>query len=168
MMDEFDLTCTNSRNERPRKTEAIRRQAAEELVALMVRDGAIQSKHADTSVLDIVKVTRYGADDGYRIAKALDDSCGWDCDLDMAQHLDQFQDMVSKLVERAEKQWAQFNPREPEFASGAPVIWRGKPATVSRIHEHRPQCYELLRGEMPSNSFFVVPFEDVTSPEVAP
>lgn len=159
---ELKLECVQSTNKRPSKTKEMRRQAACVIAARMIKLGLIDDENE--SIEDIVEATQYAAfDDGYKIAKRLEDRHHWDCDMALAEELDGFSGELEKIHEAAEKQWAAENPHEPAFPAGAVVMWRGEPATVHGIYEYRPQCYRIRRGEMGSeNSFYIVPFEDVT------
>jgi hypothetical protein len=163
MNDELVLVCPKSTNKRPQITEEMRRQAAEQIVAEMVTYDLLEGIDQADTVRDIVKATDYETDDGFKIARELERKCHWDCDMQIAEQLDQFGATLDMIYAAAEKVWAAENPKEPEFRDGDPVIWRGKPATVRCVHQYRPQCYEIRQGELGPNSAYIVPFEDVTA-----
>lgn len=167
MSDQLTLTCTGSINKRPERTEEMRRQAAtkvaESIFASDGASGAMSPEELAESVEDIVKATSWGMHDGYKIARELERRFHWDCDMNDAEELDGFSGALERIYDAAEKVWAAENPRDPKFSDGDAVIWRGKAATVRCVYRHRPQCYEILQGEMRQNSAYIVPFEDVTA-----
>ena len=164
MNDQLALTCA-ARNKRPARTETMRRQAAEKLIAEMVERGLVNAADAADSVGDIVRATRWETQDGYKIARELEQSCSWDCDMQIAEALESFADTLDSIYDAAEKQWAAENPSDPAFADGMAVVWRGQPATVHGLYDYRPQCYRVRQGDMGKpTSFYIVPFEDVTAP----
>ena len=164
MSDQLSLQC-KSGNKRPSKTEEMRRLAAKQIVADMVKYGVVELADAEASVNDIVKVTRLETDDGYKIARHLEQSCCWDCDMQIAEYCDQFRTILDEIYDTAEKKWDSENPATPDFAEGAQVMWRGEVATIHGTVNHRPQCYKVRQGEMGSDtSYYVVPFEDIRAP----
>ena len=160
MPEELALVC-GAGNKRPEKTPAMRREAAAILVKEMVQAGMVPAYDADSSVNDIVKATRYETD-GYRIARELEQSCRWDCDMEIAEKMDEFDGALESIYRAAEKRWAAENPSIPAFGDRDEVIWRGKPALVCGIYDGRPHTYKVQQGEMGDpKSFYIVPFEDV-------
>jgi hypothetical protein len=140
----------------------MRRQAVETLVEHMVQYRTIEPCDAAASIEDILQATCREECDGYQIARELELSFHWDCNLDIAEHLDEFSGILRNIYETAEQQWAAENPHDPAFDVGATVIWKAKSATIVGIYGHRPQCYKVRQGEMRPNSYYVVPFEDVS------
>ena len=51
---------------------------------------------------------------------------------------------------------------EPLFAVGDVVRWRGADAVITGFSP-RPACYKVRQGEMRPNSWYIVPFEDVSA-----
>lgn len=160
MEEELSLVCVGS-NKRPIKTDAMRLQAAEKLVADLVRGSYLDDD--DGAADQIVKVTRWGEYDGHKIARELDIRCGWDCDLELASELDAFGEILQDIFDEVEKKWAAENPHDPQFGEGEAVVWDGKEAKVAGIWEHRPQCYKVQTKDSKEGSFYVVPFEDVSA-----
>ena len=162
MSEELALVC-GAGNRRPEKTPAMRREAAAVLVKWMVKAGMVTASDAEASIDDIVKATRYETD-GYRIARELEQSCCWDCDMEIAEKMDEFDGALRSIYDAVEKRWAAENPAAPAFADGDKVIWRGEPALICGTYDGRPQTYRVRQGDMGNpTSFYVVPFEDVRS-----
>lgn len=161
---QLDLTC-DGQNKRPSKrSDEILRAAATRLVKEMVSKGLIEQEDAEDSVAQIARASRYNDMDGYHLARELDDRYGWDCDMQMVEALDEFHWLLDAVHLEAEKKWAAENPREPKFSEGDTVQWHGEDATIHGIYDSRPQYYKVRQGEMSGgpNSYYVVPFEDVT------
>lgn len=167
-MTELPLVCAGA-TMRPKQTSDMRLQAATELVEHMIKSGVIPDDDREICAQDIAKATRYESYDGYKIARELENLHHWECDMQIAEELEGFSRLLDRIYSAAERQWDTENPRGPKFTDGTTVIWRGKPATVHGVYEHRPQCYRVRQGEMGNEtSFYIVPFEDVTSPETSP
>lgn len=161
-MDELTLTCATG-NKRPSITDAMRIQAAEQLVESMVKQRLLDAKEIEGAAADIVRATKWEQRDGYKIARELERYCHWDCDMEIAEAMEEFSGLLQGIYDAAEKQWAADNPREQAFEDGASVTWRGSPATVHGVYEYRPHCYKVRQGEMGSpTSYYVVPFEEVS------
>lgn len=161
-MDELTLTCAAG-NRRPSITDAMRLQAAQQLVESMVKRHLLETDQVDGAAADIVKATRWEQHDGYRIARELERYSHWDCDMQIVEAMEEFSGLLQCIYDAAEKQWAADNPHEPAFDEGATVIWRGSPATVHGVYEYRPYCYKVRQGEMGSpTSYYVAPFEEVS------
>lgn len=163
MGDQLGLVCAG-RNKRPEKTKDMRLHAAERLVQRMVESGALDGEDTEGCAADIVEATRFEIHDGYRIARELDQRFHWDCDMEIAEQLNEFSGILDDIFREAERKWAAENPREPKFSDGDSVLWRGKPATVHGVCEYYPQYYKIRQGDMKSpGSFYIVPFEDVSA-----
>ena len=162
MTEQLPLVCHGD-NKRPKITDRIRRLAAEKLIDRMIKHGLLSADERDDCANDLVKVARFGASDGYHIARELDDRHHWDCDLQMAEELDDLGTMLHDIVRAEEKLWAVENPREPLFKAGDTVLWHKQPATIGGVSPYRPQCYEVHQGKFDaaSGSAYIVPFEDV-------
>ena len=161
-MDQLTLVCDGD-NKRPVITDAMRLQAAEQLVEDMVKSGLIEPDQITGSAADIVEATRWERYDGFKIARELERNCHWDCDMQIAEAMEGFNGLIQSIYDTAEKQWAADNPSEPAFGEGATVIWRGNPATIHGVCEYRPQSYKVRQGEMSNpTSYYVVPFEEVS------
>jgi hypothetical protein len=149
-------------NRRPTHTDAMRLEAAQQLVERLIKSGILPPQEIDGAAEDIAKATRYEWSDGYKMAKELEDRHHWDCDMQIAEALEEFEPILERIYSAAEQQWATENPRDPVYPDGASVTWRGKPATVVGVDVRRPQCYHLRQAAMRPGSYYVVPFEDVT------
>lgn len=167
MVEQLPLVCIHSTNKRPERTDTMRRQAAEQLIADLVKQGIFTAQEATSEhVDDLVEATRFETD-GYAIAHELDEEHGWECDLTLANALDAFSGILDRIYREVEKRWATENPHGPQFAEGDIVLLNGKPATVVGVSPYRPQCYHLTQGKMQPDSYYVVPFENVRAPAMA-
>jgi hypothetical protein len=160
-MEQLALTCIGD-NKRPAITDAMRKQAAEQLVQSMVRQHLLDEGQVEGSADDIVKATRYEQFDGYKIARELESRCHWDCDMPIAEAMEEFHGLLQAIYDDAENRWAADNPRGPEFTDGDAVKWRGQCATVHGVYERRPQCYKVRQGDMRPDSYYIAPFEEVS------
>ena len=154
-MSELPLVCAMP-NKRPRvATEAMRRDAAESVVADISGDIGNKSEAVD----DILAVTRRNQHmDGYQIARELERCKHWDCDMEIAEALDGFASACSMAVYEAQKKWAAENPIEPPFPVGTTVKTPHGVGAIDRVYEHGPHQYVVpLKGMM-----LVINFEDVS------
>lgn len=163
MEDTLPLVCTVPNKRPSRPTQETLLEAARVVVDAMVKDGIDLGTDLQGCAEDIADVGRYGEEDGYRLAKSLEDRHHWECDMQIAEALEQYGYEVSKRVDAAVRLWATENPMNP-LAIGTSVIWRGKIATVAGVAEHAFHSYLLKNDECPANSHWVVAFEDVTLP----
>jgi len=165
MSDMLPLTCRGN-NKRPTKTDGMRNLAAAELVDGMIKLGSLIEADREECIRDLLKATRSYVGDGYEIARELERSCHWDCNMQIVEELDEFSSILDRIFNTAEDVWAKENPHDPLFSDGDVVIWRGQQAMVSGVYEYRPQRYKVRQGELKATSYYVVPFEDVSA--VAP
>lgn len=148
---------------RPKVTAEMRLEAARILVADMIKSGVIPDTEPEECAEEIASATQYEQDDGYKIARNLESGFHWECNMDIAEAMSEFGGILQNIYNAAEKQWAADNPREPAFKPGDSVFWRKKPAVVEGVCKYRPQSYRLKQGDMPANSYYVAPFEEVTA-----
>src|ERR1017187_4648594 len=76
--------------DRPKRlTPEMALAAAKATAADLLRDGQIEVDQIEVSVVNLAKHGRLHMD-GYELAKALDNHCGWDIDAQMVETLDGF------------------------------------------------------------------------------
>lgn len=123
------------------------------------REGWLTGSEAD----DITRVYRQGMD-GYAIAKALDDSCYWDCDMPIVEALDTFDTEVRGAHRKLCIAWASENNIQPPLPIGTQITI----GEITGIYEHDAAYYEVrVTGETNDKRRRLVRFEDVKAVDVA-
>lgn len=152
-------------SERPtRPTEEMKLTAARKVVAEMRKYGHIEENEVEASVSDIAKHGREYSD-GYALAKTLDGR-GWDCNLEMAEELDNYGRYLRNEIEAAEKQWAADNNIQPPDLIGKPVkLKSGETGIVDGVYQYGPAKFTVKidgdkEADGPSQSRRIVNFED--------
>jgi hypothetical protein len=151
-----------------RLTEEMRLAAARETATDLLKARCIEPDMVEDSVRDIAKVGR-GHEDGYELAKRLDSSCYWDCDLMMAEELDNWAANCRNEIERAEKAWFEATKPEPPFPVGTRVQARNGvetiTGTIDEIYTHGVARYCIKQDGDPeaekSHRRWIVKWEDV-------
>lgn len=159
----------NSAIERPKRlTSEMKLAAAERTVASLMRSGHLELGEQEDAVKAIAKHgTLY--DDGYALAKNLDTYEYWDCDLMMADDLDQFGTFARDELEKAQADWAKVNNIQPSLSIGTAVLLKSnETGLIDGIYEHGVAQYLVKidgdpEADGPSNSRRIVNFEDATS-----
>lgn len=151
---------------RPTKlTDEMSKRAAQKVAAALCEAGCIVDSELSGCADDIAtQATRYG--DGYSLAKNLDDYCGWDCNFEMAEILNNFSHYASEEIAAAEKQWFAEHAPQPQFSSGTRIkIKSGEHGVVDGIYEYGHAKYLVKidgdpRADGPSHSRRIIDFED--------
>lgn len=150
---------------RPKFSPELARFAAEDIVAELIKGGHLDGAQRDDSVADLVKHGR-SHEDGYQLAKNLDDYAHWDCDFQMCEILDGFACAVSSHITKAEKDWVALTAPQPPFPIGTRIrVGRSEPGEITGIYEYGAAKYLVKidgdpRGAGPHGSRRVVNFED--------
>lgn len=150
---------------RPKFTTDIARAAATEIVAELVKNGHIEESERADSVDSLAKHGRQHQD-GYEIAKRLDDYGHWDCNFEMAEILNGFGYAVDNAIRAAEKEWAARTSPQPPYPMGTRVkLSRGELGTIDGIYEHGAAKYLVkVDGDKdaapPHHSRRIINFED--------
>lgn len=121
---------------------------------------------------DIAKVLlRHPLDDGYQLAKRLEDECGWfRVDFDIAETLDSAGGMLLSKVREATKVWVERNAIKPKRKVGdiVGIVQRGinYSGEIVRVDEEQadytvmvPECGHVREGL--GTHGFVVHYEDI-------
>lgn len=140
-------------------------RAAEKTVDAMIADEILQGHHRTDDITSIANVAGRH-DDGYAIAKKLEQRCGWDCDLETAQALDAFSTHARREIESAEAQWLKENGIAPTLAAGTRVRTpRGETGTIAGLYPYGSAKYAVKidgdpQAEAPHFARRIVNFED--------
>ena len=158
-----------STEKRPFKiSDEAMRQCAAEMFDRLTKCCDMKDFQRDDAIRDLVKHGRPYMD-GYQLAKTLDDSAHWDCDLTMAEELDAFSALLDRALERAEREWAERCKIEPPLPVGTAVVarWGGQDITVTidSIYKHGVAKYCVKRDGELGTSCMIVSFENVRSRE---
>lgn len=97
--------------------------------------------------------------DGYKLAKALENLCGWEPDAAMVEYLDGFSYRCITLLDAAEKQWGVENPMEPPLAIGAVVRVSDGMGVIDHINKYKPAYYAVRVARL-DDGFELIRFED--------
>lgn len=139
-------------------------RAARAIVADLLKEGLLEPDEADASAADLAK---YGSNerDGYQLAKKLDNSAYWDCDMAMAEALDNAASYFHAEIEASEREWAERNNITPPLPVGARVAarWGGEEitGTIESIASHGVAQYVIRCDGSAKKGMPVVRFEDV-------
>ena len=130
---------------RPKITEAMILEAAQQVAAEMDGDAETIAKHY-----------RHGMD-GYELARELDRCAGWDFTMADVEVLDWMYGIVHELHSKAEKEWGEKYQPEPPLPVGAKI----KQGVIEGICEHSPGKYKVKEnGCTTENRWLLVDFED--------
>jgi hypothetical protein len=147
-------------------TVEMRRAAAEKTIGAMIKNGYLTDAERELSIESLVKVGERHMD-GYQIAKRLDDGEGWDCNLEMADALDDYPHHLDDELRAAEKAWFERVRPQPPLPDGTRVSYgRGKSGIIDRVHEYGPAKYAIkedgdAEADTDSQRRTIVNFEDV-------
>lgn len=142
------------------------KQATEEmkLAAAMPIAEEIQRQRPDEKVDELAKqIAKHGRQytDGYALAKRLDDCEYWDCDLDIAQELDNYASNLDSEIRKAQREWAERTKPQPPFAIGSRVrIPHGDVGEITDIYEHGAAQFLVKVDGKDDSSRRIVNFED--------
>lgn len=133
-----------------------------ELVADVARNMCERCWITGSEADDIARVYRQGMD-GYAIAKALDDDCGWDCDTSMVEALDNFDHDVCGAHRKLCMAWASENNIQPPLPIGTQITI----GEITGIYAHDAAYYEVrVTGETNDKRRRLVRFEDAKAVDV--
>jgi hypothetical protein len=114
--------------------------------------------------VDLGKVYRGGHMDGYALAKALDDGCGWSIQAHDVDTLDCFFGDVREAHRQACITWASDNNVQPPLPVGT-MTTQGE---ITGIYAHDAACYEILKqGDTDPTRRYIVRFEDARAAPAA-
>ena len=143
-------------------TQEMLSRVGEELAASLAKSGRIEKGEIASCAADIAKVGRLHMD-GYELAKTLDDRCGWDCDLMMAEDLDDFSSMADAEIKAAQKAWVERNGIKPPFELGTRVMTsHGETGVLDEVYPHDIAKYCVkIDGDTHKGRRIILAFEDV-------
>ncbi|PWJ88403.1 hypothetical protein C8D77_111126 [Mesorhizobium loti] len=128
------------------------------------KDGHIEPRQFNDAAADIARHGRPHMD-GYKLAKALDDDEGWDCDMQMVEALDDFSHAADKEIKAAQKAWAEANDIKPPFPVGTSVIarWGGDdyPGTIDQVFGYGVAQYAVKADGETGTTRMIVDYENV-------
>lgn len=144
---------------------------AMEIARALSDAGHLDPAEVEGAAGDIVKYGQHW-NDGYELARALDKSAHWDCNLEMAEELDNFSRLYSRAMDAAEKQWAVTSDIRPPLPVETRVrLASGECGKITGIYDHGAAKFLVAidgdpKADTPQQSRRIVNFEDVT--ELAP
>ncbi len=109
--------------------------AAGRVVDALVKNGLLEAAERPGAAQDLADAGGMWRD-GYEIAKDLDDQYCWDCSMEMLEYLDSYGYELHRLVEQAQKAWAEENNVQPPLEIGTRVTVKGESGVVTGINEH--------------------------------
>lgn len=146
-------------------TSEMRLGVAKEIADDLVKAGKLTADQIPQAVADIARQGERHLD-GYEIAKRLDQSHHWDCDLEMANILDAFSTLASSQIRTAEKEWFARNDIKPPLQIGARIKSKcGSVGTIDGVYDYGPAKYTMIedgdvQAKPPTNRRLIVNFED--------
>lgn len=106
---------------------------------------------------DLAQVCRGEYMDGYELAKALDEICGWSPTAQDVETLDNFGLELREALRHKRIAWARDNNIQPPLPVGT-MTTRGE---ITGIYEQDGACYEIRKaGDSNPTRRYIVPFED--------
>lgn len=169
-MGAADMTEPRPKTMTPEIAERVARKIADDLV----KNGHIEARQLEDAVHDIVKCASHNWLGGYELAKKLDDHCHWDCNLEIAEELDNFSHLVDSEITKAEKDWAERNSIQPPLPIGAQVrfdsVHGEETGEITDIYKQGEAKYLIkVDGDAgsgaPHSYRRILNFEDVTAIE---
>lgn len=154
-------------NTRPTITPEIKLAAARKMVEAIESDcdtdGLPSSEEMAEDIADVA--SRY--DDGYAIAKQLDDRKYWSIDMRIVEALDNYSFMLSAQLDKEIKKWVEENDIQPPFPLKTRVKMQsgdiGEIATIRRdTAEYLIKIDGDPKADAPTNRRMVVSYESVT------
>lgn len=150
-------------------TQGMRLAAAKLVVAKLVNGGLISLPESTDAERDLADLRLGPWTDGYTIAKKLDDCCGWDCNLPMAEILDGFSSELCAQLLTAQKEWASRENIQPPIPLGQHVRLRsGETGVLDEVYKYGPAQYCVRidgdeKAAPPTNSRRIINFEDAVA-----
>lgn len=151
---------------RPKKlTPEMALIAAREIAEELAKYGHIPADEIEAHAGDIAK---YGSphEDGYDLAKSLENHCYWNCDFQMAETLDGYAHTAHEALRKAEKEWAEHNNIQPPLPIGQRVkTAHGEIGTIDDIYKYGAAQFLVKLendpdAEPPKNARRIINFED--------
>jgi hypothetical protein len=135
--------CTSAEPRPTTATKEMHFAAAERTVDLLIKNRHLTQAERDGSIESLAKASDRHLD-GYQLAKRLDDWHHWDCNLAMAEDLDNFSRYLEDELRKAELAWFERTNPAPPFPDGARIAFgRNKTGTIDRIFEYGPAKYSV-------------------------
>ena len=149
-------------NKRPRHvTEPMARVAAEKIVDELLKLDGFLAEDRDGIVDDIASLRTHYHEDGYKLARELEQCRHWECDMAVAEVLDGFARLCRRELEKAQRAWETENPMEPPFPVGTSVKTPSRGVgVITAIHR---SSYSVRTPELPPGSVWIIPFEEVSA-----
>lgn len=141
-------------------------RAAKKVAARLAHDGHIGKDEIETCASDIAECGRLYGQDGYQLAKELDDNHYWDCNLMVAETLEEFSGEARREIEAAEKVWFFETKPQPQFANGTRItVPHGETGVIDGIYEYGVGKYTVkIDGDKDADTKMqsrrIVNFED--------
>lgn len=147
----------NNTPKRPSPSSECMAKAARIIADRIVKWGAHSDVNAARLASDIAARFTMG-DNGYELAKELDDYHSYKPDLEMIEELDQMDHEVDSEYKKQIRQWViDFNITPP-----FPDNTRVKQGLITGVSSHSPACFEVLMNCDPEDSTrrLILKFED--------
>jgi len=147
-----------------RLTPEMAQRAATALVADLIAKGRLRESERNDAIRGIAGHGKMFMD-GYHLARELERYDGWNCNLEMAEALDNWSLLADEEIKAAQKEWAEANNIQPPFPIGARVIarWGGQdhPGTIDEVYGHGVAQFCVKADGEPGTRRMIVNFEDV-------
>jgi hypothetical protein len=113
-------------------------------------------KYTDSQINDVVEnYSRF--DDGYELAKKLEDNAYWNIDACMVEELDCIPCSIDSAYRKACKKWVEENNIQPPLPIGTKTQY----GIITSICDHSPGCYRIQEPDKPETQKIIIKFEDV-------
>lgn len=154
-------------NTRPIITTEIKLAAARKMVEAIKSDcdtrGFPSSEEMAEDIADVASIY----DDGYAIARQLDDRKGWSIDTSIVEALEGFSFILDQELDKAIKSWIEENDIQPPFPIKTRVkLHTGETGEIDMIRRETAEYFIKIDGdskaEEPTNRRRISTFESVT------
>ena len=153
--------------ERPNRNDTAILKAAATEIAIRCAEWAGDGSEPDEWVDDLCEALRYGRDDGYELAKYLDDRAGVTPDAELVDILSDAWHVVSRVYNAALAAWSEATGFAPAFNVGDRVHTPRGPGIIRSIDEKRASYCVKLDSETRAHVLGTyVNAEDVTAERV--
>ncbi|RVT91445.1 hypothetical protein EOD42_22580 [Rhodovarius crocodyli] len=143
---------------------AVVAEACESTVASLVRHGLLQKEEADDAAYELARYADY-LEDGYQLAKKLEDRAHWDPSAQMVEVLGGHASSWVGALIRQVQEWVRLYEIWPPFSVGTRVAvpWRRRvePGTIARIFPESGECAVRLDIETRSDCYAAVAYEAI-------
>lgn len=147
---------------RPNK---ITKETAKQIAIDLINDLKLWgNEYSDDDIDNLANnIDHYGNQDGYELAKSMDDDYNWSVDSNVVESLDSVSNMVYNELKKEVAKWVIDNNIQPQYKIGARVKFKSrelKEGTITNIDKDQA-LYYIHTDDQPITSSYIVKYENV-------